>query len=315
MPSRFDDKPTALDLFSGVGGLSLGLTQAGFRLLGGADIDGKAVDAHRANFPDSLSRQCDLFGISGSELRGVFNLGCAPIDLLAGGPPCQGFSAGGVRVKADPRNQGVAAFARLVAEVRPRYFLMENVRGFLFRDHQAVRDRFRRVVEKAGYEALPFRLLDAAGHGVPQRRLRAFVLGWLKSERPAAYPEPGAGPAPTVRDAISDLAPLDRRSDREDEDVCYCPLGEPSPYSARLRVRPSGKEGSGLTGCRTTRHSPVVVARFEATPPGRQEPVSRFYRALLGWRQPHDPRGHGAGTWQPHRPPPHPPRESSLHHR
>ena len=127
--------PTAIDLFCGVGGLSLGLKDAGFRLIGAADSDRHAIETHRRNFPDVKASECDLIKASGASLRESLGLGNGSIDLLSGGPPCQGFSAGGRHTKKDPRNKGVAAFARLVTELRPRYFLMENVRGFTFQEH------------------------------------------------------------------------------------------------------------------------------------------------------------------------------------
>jgi DNA (cytosine-5)-methyltransferase 1 len=281
MPSPLASGQTALDLFCGVGGLSLGLLQAGFRLLGGVDSDVIALRTYGVNFPEVRTTSNDLLECSGSQLRRDLGLGRSAIDLLAGGPPCQGFSAGGIRGKTDRRNQGVLAFARLVTELRPRYFLMENVRGFLFDDHASLRKCFCCTLEEAGYKVQPFRLLNAADFRVPQRRFRAFILGCRGSETPPCYPNPSGGLYTTVRDAIGDLAALDKHSRDYDSDLYDGPLNEASPYAASLRVSRSGGQLTSLTGCLRTRHSSDVVDRFKDTPPGGQEPVSRFFR--LSW--------------------------------
>jgi DNA (cytosine-5)-methyltransferase 1 len=272
--------PTAIDLFCGVGGLSLGLVQGGFRLLGAVDQDRHTLETHTSNFPNTPTHCCDLYDASGEDVRATLGITGQPVDLLAGGPPCQGFSIGGRRAKKDPRNHGVLAFARLVAEIRPRYFLMENVRGFTFRDHAAIRRRFTATVSAVGYVVLPVRVLNAADYGVPQRRKRAFVLGCLQTEMPPEYPEAAAAPPPTVLDAIGDLAVIDKSQRPVDEDAFRGVLGEPSGYAQRLRGRSRSKMTT-LTGCQRSRHSEQVVERFKATPPGGREAISRFFR--LAW--------------------------------
>jgi len=259
----------------------LGLRQAGFRLAGAVDADPTVLTVYRTNFPAVPLLGRDLFSAAGGQVREGLRIGKKVIDLLAGGPPCQGFSSGGIKKGNDPRNQGVLAFARLVAELKPRYFLMENVRGFLFSEHEPVRVRFCQTLKKAGYAVRPFCTLNAADFGVPQRRFRVFVLGCLRSEAEPDYPVPDPGLQPTVRDAIGDLAALDKLSKAVDSDVYDGPLGEASSYAAAMRAGPSGAGCEEITGCLRTRHSEMVVGRFMATPPGGQEPVSRFFR--LTW--------------------------------
>lgn len=265
--------------------MSLGLEQAGFQLLGGVDRDQQVLDTHKANFPGVPTLRCDLFSATGADVRNGLNLEDTSIDLLAGGPPCQGFSSGGKRgevAKLDPRNQGIMSFARLVGDLRPRYFLMENVRGFLFQDHEALRGQFTSYLEEAGYRVLGFRLLNAADYGVPQRRERAFVLGCLDGEDVPNYPSKRRGRKPTVRSAIADLAVLDARSKDPDIDVYKGRLGTASAYARRLRVARNGGRVLALTGCLRTVHSAEVERRFRATSPGGQEPVSRFFRLAWG---------------------------------
>lgn len=282
MPPLPVGMPTALDLFCGVGGLSLGLQQAGFQLVGGADFDELTLETHKTNFPDVLTHHCDLFEESGKAIRTGLGLQKQTIDLLAGGPPCQGFSTGGVRAKADPRNRGIMAFARIVSEIRPRYFLMENVRGFLFVDHDELREQFTSFLRDAGYHVLDFRQLNAADYGVPQRRERAFVMGCLKGEALPDYPLRQRGRKPTVQSAITDLAALDDHATDIDTDEYAGRLGKASSYARRLRRSRDGGRLRSLTGCMRSLHSPDVVKRFANTKPGGQEPVSRFFR--LDWK-------------------------------
>jgi DNA (cytosine-5)-methyltransferase 1 len=283
MHDRPDSRPTAVDLFCGVGGLSLGLIQAGFRLLGGFDWDQTVLGTYAANFPDIPAVRCDLLSRSGEDLQGDLCLNGARIDLLVGGPPCQGFSVGGKKANSDPRNEGVLAFARLVTELRPRYFVMENVRGFLSGAHAGRRKRFCKVLEKGGYRVrLPIQALNAYNYGIPQRRVRAFVLGHLKDELSPDYPAPATSQRPTVRAAIADLALMDRHLRDLDADEYEGPLGPVSEFAAPLRRGRAGEVVTRITGCLRTRHSREVVARFRATRPGQQEAVSRFYRLAWG---------------------------------
>src|SRR3954471_11326892 len=132
-------RPLAVDLFAGAGGLSLGLEQAGFDVVASVEYDPVHAATHEFNFPltEVLCRR--LEGLAPDELvaaaeRGRYRHGHAGrwngrIDLIAGGPPCQGFSLIGKRLMNDPRNQLVFHFFRLVTALRPRYFLMENVPG------------------------------------------------------------------------------------------------------------------------------------------------------------------------------------------
>lgn len=282
MELRVVSGPTAVDLFCGVGGLSLGLHQAGFRLLGAVDSDELVLDSYKSNFPCIPAVPLDLHSHSGDQLRSALKLDGKQIDLLVGGPPCQGFSVGGLRAKEDPRNEGVLVFARLVTQLRPRYFIMENVRGFLSPQHATRRARFFTILKRGGYSVrLPIQTLNAYSYGVPQRRIRVFVLGHVSGENALDYPVPVQGDLPTVRDAIGDLAKVDIYSQDPDADGYNGPLGVPSGFAAPLRIDASGKLVTRLTGCLRSRHSAEIVRRFRATKQGEQEAISRFYR--LAW--------------------------------
>jgi len=189
----------AIDLFSGCGGLTLGLKQAGFRVIGAVDVDPLSVETYRANHPEVRVWQMDIRDIEVSELRELLGVENGQIDLLAGCPPCQGFSTirtlNGHRHVNDPRNDLVYEFVRIVEGLEPRAIMMENVPG-LARDSR-IRDVCDRL-SALGYAA-QYRVLDAADYGVPQRRRRMILLGSRLG--PVEFSAPESNRL-TVRDAI-----------------------------------------------------------------------------------------------------------------
>jgi DNA (cytosine-5)-methyltransferase 1 len=196
---------TALDLFAGAGGLSLGLAAAGFRVLQAIDNDSPAVETYRANIgPHALCAD-----IAKVDRDGLLPAGSpSQIDLVAGGPPCQGFSIKRGRDPRDSRNNLLFEFLRLVGEIRPRFFLIENVPGLLSQRGRRFLDLAVSEASSLGYHC-HIAVLNAAAFGVPQLRERAFIVG----EKPVRgkvffeFPRPQLTPArfKTVRDAIADL--------------------------------------------------------------------------------------------------------------
>ena len=166
---------TAIDLFCGAGGFSLGLKDAGFRLLAALDNDAAARETFAYNFgftPLSTDAVCT----SGDDLLRGAGIGPAECTVVVGGPPCQGFSVQRRGDRHDARNDLVKRFLDIVLEIRPRFFVIENVGGLLSRHGR----EFRRYVEgassSAGYRCF-VRKLNAADFGVPQIRWRALVVG------------------------------------------------------------------------------------------------------------------------------------------
>ena len=194
--------PTAIDIFCGVGGLSLGLRRARFRVAAALDISPLATESYRMNFPRVPLICDDVRNVTGSEMLRVAGMREGELDLLAGCPPCQGFSV--LRTKKrqsavdDDRNDLALEFLRLVGQARPRLVLMENVPG-LARD-----DLYRLVV--SGLEALGYGVADSvfnsADFGTPQRR-RRLVLVAASGDQP--HLESGDAKRLTVRDAIGGL--------------------------------------------------------------------------------------------------------------
>ena len=201
--------PTAIDLFCGVGGLSLGLRQARFRVAAALDVSSLATESYRMNFPRVPLIRRDIRAVTGSELLRRARLEEGELDLLAGCPPCQGFSA--LRTKGqqsavdDHRNDLLLEFLRLAGEILPRFVLLENVPG-LVRD-----DLFRQFtggLGELGY-GVADSVLDSADFGTPQRRRRLVLVAGFESQPRLMQ---GEAERRTVRDAIGGFAGTAGRS-------------------------------------------------------------------------------------------------------
>lgn len=173
-PSRI--RPTAISLFAGAGGCSLGFQQAGFNVLFATDIDNNAVASYRHNFPETQCEVADVRDLSPEALLERVGLRSGELDILLGGPPCQGFSSAGAKSGEDPRNSLVRHYVRLLEGMRPKWFIMENVEGLLTNDGgMHVRDAVEAFIH-AGY-AVNLEKVYAQGYGVPQRRKRVLIVG------------------------------------------------------------------------------------------------------------------------------------------
>ena len=283
-PLRGERQPVVVDLFSGAGGLSLGFAAAGFRVSAAVEIDPIHAATHRLNFPDCIVVQEDIQQVSGNSILREAGLRPGDVDVVVGGPPCQGFSSIGRRRADDPRNRLVFEFARIVHELRPNYFVLENVRGFLFSANRALVDEFVATMESDGYDVVKeIRFLDASDYGVPQQRKRTFILGYRKDVPALSYPDPiHLDTPPTVWDAISDLSILETNSTLFDCDAVRR-VGGTSSYVAALEdtfgeLAPSGVDHTLWTGCLRTVHTERTIERFSATTPGEREEVSRYQR-------------------------------------
>lgn len=284
-----------VDLFCGVGGMSLGFEQAGFDVAVAIDSYPTHVETYSKNFSGCQTLCADLSRLSGEEIRALTGLGERQIHVLLGGSPCQGFSLIGKRLLEDPRNLLLYDFARLVQELRPFYFVVENVEGLLLGGSIKILQSFLRRIKRAGYSTVtPMKVLDASDFGIPQRRRRVFILGYINGLPIPEYPNSlldnnnkDNSYRPTVWDAIGDLPNIDEFDYLFDTDVYSGDLAPASDYARILRgeihcsedkPRARRRKGIGLTGCLRTKHTRKAVRRFAATKPGEHEPVSRFYR-------------------------------------
>lgn len=295
-------RPIGIDLFSGAGGLSLGFEQAGFDVRAAVEIDPVHAAVHKFNFPDCAVLARSVVGLSAAEVRKAAGLKDGEgIDVVFGGPPCQGFSMIGHRVLDDPRNRLVHEFVRLVHELGANYFLFENVKGLTVGRHRAFLDELVSAFRDVGYDvALPWQVLDAADFGVPQHRERLILMGARRGLRLPSYPAASTRPAdraqvlselpvgPTCVDALDDLPDADAFELLDLTDaVRVDAFGAPSRYAAEMRCLsndawhygyPRRWDPGMLTSSWRTEHTPVSQARFAATKPGQTEPISRFYK-------------------------------------
>ena len=182
-------KPRAIDLFCGCGGLTLGLEQAGFKVIGAIDDDPLAVSTYRRNHKAVHVWESDIADLSVAEMRRRLNLHKRELELLAGCPPCQGFSRmrtlnGLKRMRDDQNNWLIDEFLRFVRGLLPRAVMMENVPRL--KDYHRF-SAFRRELKKLGYE-VGFKIRDAADYGVPQRRRRLILLAGRRQE--IQFPSP-----------------------------------------------------------------------------------------------------------------------------
>jgi DNA (cytosine-5)-methyltransferase 1 len=285
--------PLAIDLFCGAGGLSLGFRLAGFKIVGAVDADPIHVETFKKNFPSTTAICADVGSLTGSKIREQLKLAPdAVIDVLIGGPPCQGFSLIGKRQLNDPRNALLGEFLRVVAELKPRYFVLENVGGLMTGPFRSILASALRKLRSSGYKWVsPIRVLDSADYGVPQHRRRAIVLGYAKGECRPEYPRAKRSRV-TVREAISDLLKIGKRKSATVATTYKGRLGEPSSYAEKLRIR--SKTQSKLTGCLVCSHDAKIKRRFAKIRPGRTEPTSRFQRLALNSLAPTLRAGTGA---------------------
>lgn len=273
-------KPIAVDLFCGVGGMALGFHDAGFDIRVAVDVCPRNVELYSINFPNTTVLNADISNISAeSILSKIGPSNC--IDVLFGGPPCQGFSIMGRRDQSDPRNSLIMSFARLVRELRPRTFVFENVPGLTQGVMVSQLKSFVDEIARSGYRiSSSFSILNAKNFGVPQSRERLFIIG----SRTSNINVRGFSRAincPSVWDAIGDLPEVDLYPHLLHTDRFTRCLGSPtSKYAERLRFpnKNVAVREEGIGGCGRTVHSPDVISRFQQTSPGSVEAVSRFVR-------------------------------------
>ena len=280
-------RPAVLDVFAGVGGLALGFEQAGFDVVGALEIDPIHAATHSFNFPRCRTLCDDATAVRGADIRNRLPI---PVDVVVGGAPCQGFSMIGKRALDDPRNQLLKHFLRLVVELEPSVFVLENVRGLTVGKHRQLLDEATEEFQAAGYTvALPWHVLNARDYGVPQDRQRLFLMG-TKDVKVPRYPKPDAdSPSPTCRNALDDLPDAEGFEELKGSDSVGVPAVSAgmSGYAREMRCLSNDAWHYGyvrewdpqtLTASLRTAHTDISRRRFRNTPPATVEPISRFYR-------------------------------------
>lgn len=197
-------KYNVIDLFCGCGGLSYGFENAGFNVLLGIDNDAKALETFEKNHTGSKTICGDITNIHfDSDFKNL--IGSKNIDVIIGGPPCQGMSLSGPRKFEDPRNKLYLSYIRLVEEIRPKMFVIENVPGLVTLFGGQIKDNIIKIFSEMGY-SIQYRILCASDYGVPQNRKRVVFVGSRIGE--FQYPKPRSEKI-TCKMALSDLPALE----------------------------------------------------------------------------------------------------------
>ena len=309
-------RPIAVDLFAGAGGMTLGFEQAGFDVLAAVEFDPIHASVHEYNFPFWTTICKSVTDTTGREIRAKSAIGDRDIDVVFGGPPCQGFSLMGKRNLEDDRNSLVSHFVRLVLDLKPKFFVMENVKGITIGKQKEVLHQTIANFQQQGYEVREnYQVLNAANYGVPQNRRRLFLVGCRQGLHLPDYPAPSTQPpskkstvkkstvrkrkqsidnlllpTPNVQDAIGDIPEVNYYPELEHRDWVVADYGSPSFYASQLRNLVSIQDNYAysreynsqlLTCSRRTKHTARTMARFAATIPGKSDRISHFYRLDL----------------------------------
>ena len=192
---------TFIDLFSGCGGMSLGFETAGFKSLLAIDFWQDALDTYSYNRKSANTLCADLSLLDPEKIKEAYNL--SDVDLIIGGPPCQGFSVAGKRIIEDERNTLYKSFVNFVHVFSPKAFVMENVPNILSIGNGIVRDAILNDFNTLGY-TVSYKILTASDFGVPQNRRRAIFIGFKDGTR-FNFPNPTTPVRVTSKEAISDL--------------------------------------------------------------------------------------------------------------
>ena len=254
---------TVVDLFAGVGGLAEGFHQAridgrpAYSLALLADSDPEACYTFKRNRPELRYWVTDLRHATSSDIRK--RSGLRWVDVVVGGPPCQGMSAAGRRLLDDPRNGLLKDFVRIALGLQPKAILLENVPSLFGEKHGRLGKELKEQLARSGYSTAA-KVLQASDFGVPQARRRTFLLGVRKTLRVAPTLPEGKGPCVTVEDAIGDL-PAVTPGNGHDPAIYPTP-----PKSAYQQAR---RRGSGLIfNHRATNHSADFVKKLSVVPEG-----------------------------------------------
>ena len=196
-----NENPTVIDLFCGCGGLSYGFIEAGYDIVLGVDNWSDAIRTFEYIHKKAKGIVADLSTETPKKI--AEQTGIKNIDIIIGGPPCQGFSIAGKRIVDDERNKLYKSFVDFVEYYQPKVFLMENVPNILSMGQGFVKKTIVEDFEKLGYTVV-CKIILAADYGVPQNRKRAFFVG-VKNKKEFIFPEPTIKSPVTTEDAISDL--------------------------------------------------------------------------------------------------------------
>lgn len=282
----------AIALFAGAGGLSTGFEMAGFDVLVASDVWEPVMQTYEYNHPKTTFILKDICKLSGTEMLKAAGLKPGEVDVLIGGPPCQGFSLANQqsRFLDNPNNRLFKEFIRIVEEIQPKWFLMENVVGLLKMDKGLIRSEIIRLLEERNY-IVNDKVLKATDYGVPQIRERIFFVG-NKEGIPFKYPDATHRPLSaieahtskfkryvTVGEAIFDLPSLNGGFGEDEMDYDLTKIVKKGTYASMMR-----KGSKKLYNHKATKNNDNVIERYKYIKPG--ENWSSIPRDLmLKWRK------------------------------
>lgn len=247
-----EQKYNVLDLFCGCGGLSLGFDEAGYNVLLGIDIWEDALKTYAYNHKHSKTLCADMSTLLGEDVKDI--IGDNSVDVIIGGPPCQGFSIAGKRIVNDDRNKLYKGFVRMVEYFKPKAFVMENVPNILSIGDGAVRETIINDFKSLGY-TVETKVLTASDYGVPQNRRRAVFVGLTKGN--FDFDIPMVAEKVTTKEALSDLP------EQSIEDGGKYSVESTSGYQKLMRIN-----SIGVYNHEVTQHNEQTVRIISMVPDG-----------------------------------------------
>lgn len=281
--------PRVVDIYSGVGGLSLGAVKAGFELTAAVEYERRILDSHTKNFPKTKHICSDVSSLSGKSLRELSRLNNSELVGLIGGPPCQGFSSIGRQSIDDVRNQLFINFFKLASDINPVFFLAENVPGILQPLYTGIRSKANKIIEKKYHLLDPIKI-TASDYGAATTRTRVFFIGVRKdvngvNKIPNLIESLKNKNSVFVKDALAGLP--EEVSDWIDASESWQKLNRINT-NTYLRLLNQFSEDIGdpvalkrfktkkeVSGCLGTRHSDEVGNRYKNLKPGQQDKISK----------------------------------------
>jgi DNA (cytosine-5)-methyltransferase 1 len=263
-----------LDLFAGAGGITEGFKKAGFTSICANDFDEDAKRTFTYNHSDTPYIMKDVRELSFSDIKNVSGCKDGQIDVITGGPPCQGFSVAGLRIVDDPRNKLFREYVRITNEVKPKVIFFENVHGIMNMQNGRVLKAVVEEYNRIGYDCM-YSLVNAADYGVPQSRPRFVLIAVRGFDKKLSFPQKThadmsqfglmkniLSPYLTVDDALSDLPYIDQGEGSET--MIYDTECRNDYQKARRGHRKPGT----IYNHRATRHAKFIQERYAKIPQG-----------------------------------------------
>lgn len=258
-----------VDLFSGAGGLSRGFLDAGFNVVLGVDFDDAALKTFKENHGNAEVLKLDLFNHHNiSEIENYLSSNSIDIDVLVGGPPCQGFSLAGKREEFDKRNVLYSAMVKTAKILKPKVVILENVPGMLTLYNGAGAKRVQEDFEEIGYYVNKPKILYAPEYGIPQIRKRVFFVMTLKDEITTKfnYPIPILSEEEFIstEDAIGNLPTLEESNDYSLNQIHEYPKEAENEYEKLMR-----KNSTKIFNHTPTKHADETIRLISLVPEGK----------------------------------------------